>query len=61
MLRIAGIAGLAATLLALATAFVPPATVASPWQYEVKMIVGAAIFVGFAALLPRWRRGATRS
>jgi amino acid transporter len=61
VLRIAGIAGLAATLLALATAFVPPATVASPWQYEVKMIVGAAIFVGFAALLPRWRRGATRS
>jgi amino acid transporter len=61
VLRIAGLAGLTATLLALASAFVPPATVASPLQYEIKMIVGTAIFVGFAALLPRWRREATRS
>jgi amino acid transporter len=61
VLRLAGLAGLAATLVALATAFVPPATVDSPLQYEIKMILGTAIFVGFAALLPRWRRGATRS
>ncbi|HEY7696810.1 MAG TPA: APC family permease, partial [Vicinamibacteria bacterium] len=55
---IAGLAGLAATLLALATAFVPPTSVESPLQYEIKMIVGSAIFVGFAAFLPRWRRTA---
>jgi hypothetical protein len=61
VLRLAGLAGLAATLVALATAFVPPATVDSPLQYEIKMILGTAIFVGFAALLPRWRRAATRS
>jgi hypothetical protein len=61
VLRIAGLAGHTATLLALASAFGPPATVASPLQYEIKMIVGTAIFVGFAALLPRWRREATRS
>ena len=60
MLQLAGLAGLLATLLALATAFVPPASVESPLQYEIKMIGGAAIFVGFAALLPRWRRGAIR-
>jgi amino acid transporter len=56
LLRVAGVAGLVATLVALATAFVPPSSVESPWQYEVKMIVGTALFVGFAALLPRWRR-----
>jgi amino acid transporter len=56
VLRIAGLAGLLATLLALATAFVPPASVESPLQYEIKMIVGSAIFIGFAAILPRWRR-----
>ncbi len=60
VLRLAGLAGLTATLLALATAFVPPATVASPLQYEIKMIVGTALFVGFAALLPRWRSAARR-
>jgi hypothetical protein len=38
--------------LALATAFVPPASVESPLQYEVKMIVGTVVFVGFAAALP---------
>jgi glutamate:GABA antiporter len=58
VLRLAGLAGLAATLLALATAFVPPTTVASQLQYEIKMIVGTSLFVGFAALLPRWRRAA---
>ncbi len=56
VLRLAGAAGLVATLLALATAFVPPASVESPLHYEIKMIAGTAIFVGFAALLPRWRR-----
>jgi amino acid transporter len=56
LLRTAGVAGLVATLVALATAFVPPASVDSPWQYEIKMIVGTVLFVGFAALLPRWRR-----
>ncbi|MGH9322528.1 MAG: APC family permease [Vicinamibacteria bacterium] len=56
LLQVAGIAGLGATLLALVTAFVPPATVDSPLQYEVKMILGTALFVGFAALLPRYRR-----
>lgn len=55
VLRIAGIAGLGATLMALATAFIPPASVESPLQYEIKMIVGSALFIGFAALLPRWR------
>jgi amino acid transporter len=59
VLKLAGLAGLAATLLALATAFVPPASVASPLQYEIKMILGTAIFLGFAAALPRWRRAAT--
>ncbi len=58
VLRLAGLAGLVATLLALATAFVPPASVESPIQYEVKMLVGTAIFIGFAAALPHWRRGA---
>ena len=58
VLRIAGVAGLVATLAALATAFVPPASVESPFHYEVKMIVGTAVFVGFAAVLPRWRRAA---
>jgi amino acid transporter len=56
VLRLAGVAGLVATLVALATAFVPPSSVESPWQYEIKMIVGTVLFVGFAALLPRWRR-----
>jgi amino acid transporter len=56
---IAGLAGLVATLLALATAFVPPTSVESPLQYEIKMIVGTVIFVGFAAALPRWRRPTT--
>jgi amino acid transporter len=56
VLRLAGVAGLVATLVALATAFVPPSSVESPWQYEIKMILGTAVFVGFAALLPRWRR-----
>jgi amino acid transporter len=59
VLRLAGLAGLLATLLALITAFVPPNSVESPLHYEVKMIVGTAIFVGFAAALPRWRRAAT--
>jgi hypothetical protein len=57
--QLAGLAGILSTSLALATAFVPPASVESPLQYEVKMIVGSAIFVGFAAVLPRWRRQAT--
>ena len=59
VLQLAGLAGLLATSLALATAFVPPASVESPLQYEIKMIVGTAIFVGFGAALPRWRRAAT--
>jgi amino acid transporter len=54
--QLAGLAGLLATSLALATAFVPPTSVESPLQYEIKMIVGTALFVGFAAALPRWRR-----
>ena len=58
LLQFSGFMGLVATLLALATAFVPPTSVESPLHYEIKMIGGAAIFVGFAALLPRWRRGA---
>jgi amino acid transporter len=58
LLRLAGLAGLLATCLALATAFVPPPSVGSPLQYEIKMIAGSAIFIGFAAALPRWRRAA---
>jgi amino acid transporter len=58
VLRLAGLAGLVATLLALATSFVPPTSVESPLQYEIKMIVGSAIFIGFAAALPWWRRAA---
>ena len=54
--RLAGLAGLLATLVALATAFVPPTSVESPLHYEVKMIVGTLIFVGFAGVLPRFRR-----
>jgi amino acid transporter len=61
VLWLAGLAGLVATLLALATAFVPPTSVESPLQYEIKMIVGSAIFIGFAAALPRWRRAAHRA
>jgi len=60
VLRLAGLAGLVASCLALATAFVPSGSVESPLQYEIKMIVGTALFVGFAAALPRWRRSATR-
>ncbi len=56
--RLAGLAGLVATLLALTTAFVPPSSVESPLQYEIKMILGSALFIGFAALLPRRRRAA---
>jgi amino acid transporter len=55
--RIAGVVGLAATLVALATAFVPPASVQSAVQYQIKMWVGTALFLGFAAVLPIWRRG----
>jgi amino acid transporter len=58
VLQVAGVAGLTATLLALATAFVPPSTVASPLRYEIKMIAGTVLFVGFAALLPGRRRRA---
>jgi amino acid transporter len=54
--QIAGVVGLAATLVALATAFVPPASVQSAVQYQIKMWLGTALFLGFAAVLPVWRR-----
>jgi amino acid transporter len=44
-----GIFGLGSTLLALTSAFIPPASVESVFQYELKMIVGTAIFLGIAA------------
>jgi amino acid transporter len=53
----AGVFGLVATLVALATAFVPPASVESAVQYQIKMWVGTALFLGFAAVVPVWRRG----
>lgn len=58
VLRLGGAAGLLASLLALATAFVPPASVESPVQYEIKMIAGTALFIGIAAVVPRWRQAA---
>jgi amino acid transporter len=54
--QVAGVVGLATTLLALATAFVPPASVESALQYQVKMWLGTVLFLGFAAALPLWRR-----
>ncbi len=44
-----GILGLVSTLLALTSAFIPPASVESVFQYELKMVVGTAIFLGIAA------------
>jgi glutamate:GABA antiporter len=44
-----GVLGLGSTLLALTSAFVPPSSVESVFQYELKMILGTAVFLGIAA------------
>ena len=49
-----GLFGLIATLLALATAFVPPVEIKHVTRFEVKLSIGVALFVGVAALLFRW-------
>jgi amino acid transporter len=52
LLRAAGLAGLIASTLALATAFVPPSSVESVLEYEIKMIAGTVIFIGVAVVIP---------
>jgi amino acid transporter len=55
LLRATGLAGLIASSLALGTAFVPPSSVESVLEYEIKMIAGTLIFIGVAVVIP-WRR-----
>jgi len=56
---LSGVAGLLATFLALATAFVPSKSVESIWKFELKLALGVALFVGAAAVLPRFSRRAS--
>lgn len=53
---LSGVAGLVTTLGALAAAFVPSTSVESIWKFELKLALGVAIFVGAAAVLPRFSR-----
>lgn len=55
---LSGVAGLITTLGALAAAFVPSTSVESIWKFELKLALGVAIFVGAAAVLPRFSRRA---
>src|SRR5262249_29478798 len=48
-LRLTGALGLLATLLALATTFVPSAEIKSIGWFELKLLIGLGVFVGLAA------------
>jgi len=53
-----GVCGLAATLAAIATAFIPPADIQEMWRYEVKLVAGLAVFSALPVAL--FRHGAVR-
>ena len=53
-LWLAGLLGLAATLAALATAFVPPAEIKFIWRFEIKLFIGLGLLIGVAAAWFRW-------
>ncbi len=52
-----GLLGVLATLAAMATAFIPPEAIKVVWRFEAKLCIGAALFVGAAAVLFRWFAG----
>jgi len=53
-LRLTGFIGLLATLLALATTFVPSAEIKSIGWFELKLLIGLGVFIGVAAAWFRW-------
>ncbi len=59
MLRAAGAAGLVMTVAAMVTAFVPADAIDSIWRFELKMVVGVALFLGAAWAL-FYGRGSAR-
>lgn len=53
-LLLLGLFGLTATLVALATAFIPPAEIKFVSQFEIKLLIGVVLFTGAAMVLFRW-------
>jgi len=53
VLLLLGVCGLAATFLALATAFIPPAEIKFVVRFEIKLMIGVGLFVGVAVALFR--------
>jgi uncharacterized membrane protein HdeD (DUF308 family) len=49
--RFAAIAGLISTVVGMVVAFVPSRQVDSVWQFELKMLVTCALFLGLAIAL----------
>jgi len=48
-----GLCGLVTTLCAMATAFIPPGDIPDVWRYEIKVVIGLAVFCAIPAGLSR--------